>query len=267
MNPVRPIVLRGEALAGGTLPAIITPLLGATREHVLDEVEAIIGQSPDVLEWRVDFFAALGDIDAVLETARDIRAAAPGIPLLMTRRHVREGGQPIGVAEAQVVAVYAAACAARCVDLIDYELDNAADDLRYLRDVSRAHGVALIVSYHDFAGTPDAATLDAKFAGARRVGADVAKLAVMPRDADDVFALLAATERARQALDIPLISMSMAEIGALSRIVGWLYGSAATFAVGRNRSAPGQLAIGELRAAIAALRRALDGGEEPRTAA
>ena len=260
MNPVRPIVLRGQSLAGGALPAIIAPLVGVTRDELLDEVAAIVAQAPDVLEWRVDFFAALDDIDAVLDGARAIRAAAPGIPLLLTRRHVREGGQPIGVDEAQVIALYAAACAARCVDLIDYELDNAADDLRTLRDVSRAHGVGLIVSYHNFTCTPDAATLDAKFAGAQRVGADVAKVAVMPRDAGDVLALLAATERARQALDIPLISMSMADVGALSRIVGWVYGSAATFAVGRSRSAPGQLAIGELRAAIATLRRALESG-------
>ena len=260
MNPVRPLVLHGKPLAGGVLPAIITPLVGTTRDEVLDEVAAIVAQAPDVFEWRVDFFAAIDDIDAVLDTARAIRCAAPGIPLLLTRRHVREGGNPIAVGEAQVVALYAAACAARCVDLIDYELANAADDLLRLREVSRANGVALIVSYHNFACTPDAATLDAKFAGAHGVGADVAKVAVMPHDAADVLALLAATERARQRLDIPLISMSMAAVGALSRIVGWTYGSAATFAVGRSSSAPGQIAIGELRAAIDALRRALGGG-------
>ena len=260
MNPVRPIVLHGQALAGGALPAIIAPLIGATRDALREEAAAIAGQAPDVLEWRVDFFAALDDVAAVLDAARAIRQAAPGIPLLFTRRHAREGGQPIGISEAQVVDLYAAVCAAGCVDLVDFELDNAADDLRRVREVSRAHGVALIVSSHDFSRTPDAATLDARLAGAQRVGADVAKVAVMPQTADDVFALLAATERARQTLEIPLISMSMAQIGALSRVVGWVYGSAATFAVGRSASAPGQIAIGELRAAVAALRGALAGG-------
>lgn len=259
MNPVRPIVLHGEPLAGGALPAIITPLIGATRDELLDEVAVIVAQAPDVLEWRVDFFAELGDIGAVLDTARAIRCAAPGVPLLLTRRHVREGGNPIALDEAQVVALYAAACEARCVDLIDYELDNAAADLCRLRDVSRANGVALIVSYHNFVCTPDAATLDARFSDAQRVGADVAKLAVMPHDAADVLALLAATERARQRLDIPLISMSMAELGAPSRIIGWLYGSAATFAVGRSGSAPGQIAIARLRVALDAVRQALAG--------
>ena len=260
MNPVRPIVLHGEPLAGGALPAIITPLVGTTCDALRDEAAAIVAQAPDVLEWRVDFFTALDDVGAVLDAARAIRRAAPGIPLLFTRRHAREGGQPISVSEAQVVALYAAVCEAGCVDLVDFELDNAAADLRTVREVSRANGVALIVSSHDFARTPEAATLDARFAGAQRVGADVAKLAVMPHTADDVFALLASTERARQTLGIPLVSMSMAQIGALSRIVGWVYGSAATFADGRSASAPGQIAISELRAAIAALRGALAGG-------
>ena len=257
MNPAKPIQIHGQALAGGTLPAIIVPLVGATRREIIDEVAAVVVMSPDVLEWRVDHFAEIADAAAVVATARAIRLAAPGIPLLLTRRHLREGGQPIAVDEAQVVAMYVAACEARCVDLIDCELANAADDIRRLREVSAANDVALILSYHDFAATPDAATLDGKFAAAQRLGADIAKVAVMPRDAQDVLTLLAATERARRTLDIPLISMSMAGVGSLSRIMGWVFGSAATFAVGRNSSAPGQIDIGELRAALAIVRRAV----------
>ena len=260
MKPTKPIEIRGQPLAGGLLPAIITPLIGATRDEIQGEVAALVARAPDLLEWRVDFFRAIGDIAAVIDTARAIRGAAPGIPLLLTRRHEREGGNRLAVAEAQVVAMYAAACQARCVDLIDYELANDADDLRRLREVSAANGVAMIMSYHNFELTPDAATLDGKFAAAGRLGADVAKVAVMPGDVQDVLALLAATDRARQSLDIPLISMSMAALGSLSRIMGWVYGSAATFAVGKSSSAPGQVDIDELRSALAVVRRAVSGG-------
>ena len=69
-----------------------------------------------------------------------------------------------------------------------------------------------------------------------------------------MLALLAATWRASQALTIPLISMSMGGIGSLSRMIGWVYGSAATFAVGKSSSAPGQVAIDELRAVLATTR-------------
>ena len=87
----------------------------------------------------------------------------------------------------------------------------------------------------------------------------VGKVAVMPTNAQDVLELLAATDRAREALDIPLISMSMGGVGSLSRIMGWVYGSAATFAVGKSSSAPGQIAIEDLRATLAVVRKAVTG--------
>ena len=71
--------------------------------------------------------------------------------------------------------------------------------------------------------------------------------------------LLAATARARAAVYIPLITMSMGGVGSLSRIMGWVYGSAATFAVGKNSSAPGQVAIEDLRTALAIVRQAVMG--------
>ena len=259
MSQIKPILINGKPLAGGALPVIITPLVGATREAILDEVAAIVPKAPDLLEWRIDFFAAIGDVDAVIATALAIRQAAGGIPVLLTRRNVTEGGVPIAIAEAQVVAMYVAACQARCVELIDYELSNAPVDLKTLRDVSAANGVTMIMSYHNFQQTPDAATLDSKFAAAEKLGADVAKVAVMPQTEQDVLALLAATDRARQTIAIPLISMSMGGVGSLSRIMGWVYGSAATFAVGKSSSAPGQIAIEDLRSVLAVVRRAVTG--------
>ena len=257
MIQTKPILLRGKPLGNGAMPAIIAPLVATTRLAIVDEVQVIVAKQPDVLEWRVDFFEAIGDIDAVIDTARAIQSAANGLPLLLTRRHQREGGTPIAIDEAAVVAMYSAACAAQCVDLIDYELSNSPDDLARLREVSAAKGIAMIMSHHNFQRTPDAATLDAKFAEAERLGADIAKLAVMPESVADVLSLLSATERASRSLSIPLISMSMGGVGALSRIMGWVCGSAATFAIGQSSSAPGQVAIDELRAMLASLHRAV----------
>jgi len=256
---VKAIHIHGKPLAEGRMPIIITPLVGATRAAIVDEVAAIVPKNPDLLEWRIDFFAAIGDSAAVIATAQAIRAAAGGIPVLLTRRNVSEGGTPIAIDEAAVVAMYSAACAARCVEMIDYELSNPAVHLEQLRKVSAANDISMIMSYHNFALTPDAATLDSKFSAAQRLGADVAKVAVMPKTPPDVLTLLAATDRASQALGIPLISMSMGGIGSLSRIVGWIYGSAATFAVGKSSSAPGQIAIEELRSVLATVRQAVNG--------
>jgi 3-dehydroquinate dehydratase I len=259
MNETRLITVHGKPLGGGVLPAIITPLVGQTRAAILDEVVAIVPKRPDLLEWRIDFYEEIGNPAAVVATAQAIRAQAAGIPVLLTRRNATEGGQAIAIAEPAVVAMYAAACEAKCVELIDYELSNAPADQKRLREVSRKNDIGLIASYHNFQMTPDAATLDEKFAAADRLDADVAKVALMPKSEQDVLTLLAATARARAAIARPLITMSMGGVGSLSRVMGFVYGSAATFAVGKSSSAPGQIAIEDLRTAIAIVRKAVTG--------
>ena len=56
----KPIRLKGRPVGGGAFPLICTPLVGRTRDAVLAEVDAVLPKKPDVLEWRVDFFAVLG---------------------------------------------------------------------------------------------------------------------------------------------------------------------------------------------------------------
>ncbi len=260
MINARRIQIAGKPLGAGPLPAIITPLVGRTMNAVLEEVAAIRPKNPDMLEWRIDFFDAIADTAHVIATALALRAAAGGVPVLLTRRHANEGGQPLALAEPAVVAMLAEVCKARCVELIDYELSNAEPDLALLRRVSAEHAVAMIMSYHNFQATPPADVLQATFARAQKLGADVGKVAVMPKDPADVLTLLGATYKASQALSIPLISMAMGSLGSTSRMMGWMYGSAATFAVGRSSSAPGQLGIDELRAVLATLARSVLGG-------
>jgi 3-dehydroquinate dehydratase I len=255
----KPIQLNGQPIGTGAFPLIITPLVGRTPSDLMEELESILPKKPDMLEWRVDFFEAIADADLVMETALRIKRTAGTVPILLTRRNSTEGGQPITVPESAVVAMYCRACEMRCVDLIDYELSNAPEHLRQLRDVSARNGIAMIMSYHNFELTPDIDALVGRFVEAERLGADIAKVAVMPKDPQDVLTLLSATHRASQAARIPLISMSMGGIGSISRMTGWLYGSAATFAVGKSSSAPGQIAVDDLRATLAVVRRAVTG--------
>jgi 3-dehydroquinate dehydratase-1 len=113
-----------------------------------------------------------------------------------------------------------------------------------------------VLSFHDFQRTPPLQELLARFRQAKDLGADVGKLAVMPRSKADVLVLLQATLQASEMLDIPVAGMAMGALGAVSRVCGGVFGSALTFAVGQAASAPGQIPIDELRAALAVLRSA-----------
>ncbi|RYF42887.1 MAG: type I 3-dehydroquinate dehydratase [Comamonadaceae bacterium] len=253
---MKAIALPNHPAAAGKFPLVCAPLVGRDRSRLLAEAAAVAAGGPDILEWRVDFFEGIGRAAEVAELTGALKQATGALPLLFTRRSAREGGQSIGLSEAQVLELYAAVCAAGQIDLIDYEMGNARQDVAAVRAMAHAHGVGLVLSFHDFQQTPGQATLVEKFSLARELGADVAKVAVMPRRMEDVLTLLAATLQASQALEIPVVSMAMGALGATTRICGAAFGSALTFAVGQSASAPGQMPIDELSAALALLRKA-----------
>ena len=252
MQP-KAILHQGKPLGGARFPAICAPLVGRTREALLAETAAVAAKKPDLIEWRVDFFDAIADQRQVLETAAQLRRRAGSVPIIFTRRSVQEGGEPVALDEDGVVELYAALCASGLVDFVDYELGQALHRRRRVRAVSQAHGVALITSYHNFGSTPATAEMLDRLVRAEREGADVAKLAVMPRAPADVLHLLEATLLASTALRIPLVTMSMGTLGAISRVCGWRYGSSVTFGAGERVSAPGQISIEALRGAMATL--------------
>jgi len=253
------IQLHGKPIGDGTHPLICTPLVGKTREEILAELDVVLPKCPDLIEWRVDFFKDIGNIPLVIELAGRIKEAAGKTPIIFTRRSMNEGGERIALNEDDVVKIYVAACASRCVDIIDYELSNPAENIVRLRNVSRDNDVAMIMSYHNFHTTPSSAALIAKYNDAARLGADIGKVAVMPKSPEDVLTLLGATWQASERSGIPVIGMSMGGLGSLSRMIGWVYGSAVTFAVGKSSSAPGQISIEELRVMLSLTRKTITG--------
>ena len=256
MHP-KAIELKGAPSGSGRFPAICAPLVGRTREQLLAEVAVVAAKQPDILEWRVDFFEGIADAAEVVSLAGRIKQVAGGMGVLFTRRCAREGGEKIGIAEEKVVALYRAVCESGHVEFVDFEMGNDPAHLLAVREAARKHGVQLVLSFHDFTGTPPLELLKARFAQAQALGADIAKVAAMPANMDDVLTLLAATLQSSRDLRIPLVSMAMGRFGAVSRLCGWAFGSAVTFAVGQSSSAPGQMPIEDVEAGVALLQRAL----------
>ncbi|OKO95441.1 type I 3-dehydroquinate dehydratase [Geobacillus proteiniphilus] len=237
---------------GGNEPCICAPVVGADAEQVLREAAEVCRKQPDLLEWRADFFRAIDDQERVLATANGLRNIAGEIPILFTIRSEREGGQPIPLNEAEVRRLIEAICRSGAIDLVDYELAYG-ERIADVRRMTEECGVWLVVSRHYFDGTPRKETLLADMRQAERYGADIAKVAVMPKSPEDVLVLLQATEEARRELAIPLITMAMGGLGAITRLAGWLFGSAVTFAVGNQSSAPGQIPIDDVRTVLSIL--------------
>lgn len=257
-TPAKPLDLRGRLL-GGHRPLVCSPLVGRTRERLLAETAAVLAKHPDVIEWRVDFFEPIADTAAVLAAGRAMRAAAGETPIIFTCRGAHEGGQTIPLDADGIARLYDAIGGAGLVDLLDFELSNPVALVKRVRERSREHRTRLILSYHNFSYTPGHDTLVERFLEAERTGADVAKVAVMPRDRADVLTLLSATATAEAKVRIPLISMSMGPFGVATRMVGGVFGSSLSFAIGEGASAPGQMPIADLVSVFDALARARGG--------
>ncbi|WP_129338935.1 type I 3-dehydroquinate dehydratase [Cellulomonas endophytica] len=250
LRAVRPVVLRGGLALGTGTPKVVVPLVAATPGALLAAAADVRAAAPDLVEWRLDALAGGPEPGVVATLGPQLVAALGGLPLLVTVRTDAEGG-PRPVSGEAYVAAYAAGLGAGVADLVDVQLLTTGDAGAAVVAAARAAGVPVVGSSHDFAGTPAVDALVGTLLALERRGADVLKVAVMPRSPADVLTLLRATWEAGARTDRPLLTVSMAADGVVSRLAGGVFGSCATFGTVGAGSAPGQVPVADLRAALA----------------
>lgn len=250
------IMLRGVRLGAGAAK-IAAPLVGTTPEDLWHEAEAVAAAGVDIAEWRADHLvAARGTVAPPPDVAQilaGLRARLGAIPLLITVRTSAEGGA-VAISDADlttllIALVEGAADEDARPDAVDVELARGTA-LAAVLPRARQHGVAVVVSAHNFQATPSRDTMVAHLEAMAAAGGDVVKLAVTAQDPSDVLELLAATLEASQRLDRPVITMSMGPAGVVSRLAGEVFGSALTFGSVLAPSAPGQVEVSRLRDAV-----------------
>lgn len=135
----------------------------------------------------------------------------------------------------------------RLGDAVDIELFHDEDRVKELVAEAHNYNVVVIMSNHDFEKVPAKYVIEFCLKKMAALGADVPKLACMPHNAKDVLTLLSATNEVNEAIDNPLITMAMGDIGKVTRIAGQVFGSSLSFGAVGKTSAPGQLSIDDLR--------------------
>ncbi|MBE6035436.1 MAG: type I 3-dehydroquinate dehydratase [Clostridiales bacterium] len=233
-------------IIGEGIPKICVSILGRTKKQILHEAEAIAGLPVDLVEWRADWFDEISNLDLLSSVLRELRSIMKNIPILFTFRTASEGGQKtIGVTD--YVELNKTAAATGHIDLIDIEafMDNLS--IPSILPLLHPYKVKMLLSNHDFKHTPPKEEIIARLRKMQDLGADIAKIAVMPSCSHDVAVLLSATaEMNEKYAECPIVTMSMSKSGSISRISGEYFGSAITFAAAEQASAPGQIALLEL---------------------
>ena len=242
---------------GAGVPKICVPIVGITKEDIISEAKTFDSIPVDVVEWRVDWFMGVFDFDQVLDVLKDLRNVLGDTPLLMTFRTSKEGGEK-SIEAADYAALNIKAAQSGYVDLIDVEVFTGDEIVREIIEGAHAAGVKVIASNHDFFKTPEKDDIIGRFRKMQELNADIPKIAVMPQNKKDVLTLLAATEEmVSQYADRPIITMSMAGTGVISRLCGEVFGSALTFGAAKKASAPGQMGVKDLSTVLELLHNAL----------
>lgn len=199
-------------------------------------------QGAQALELRADLLADPAQVRVALTAVR----AASSLPLLLTYRSATEGGK--GAGHGQGYEDYLASLLQLRLPVAAVDIEMACLASKALVAEAKAGGYDVVGSCHDFTATPSAAQIAEKLAQITAAGADITKVAYMPRTAQDVAALRhAAHDFAGAYPHQPLIAISMGQLGAPSRtdLVNCL--TFATIADGAA-SAPGQATIAHVRA-------------------
>ncbi len=242
---MKSITVRKQKIGEG-IPKICVPIVGKTSEEISAQARAILSLPVDLVEWRCDWFERADDKESVLGVLNEVRSILGDIPLIFTFRTSDEGGEK-EIPIAEYVSLNRAVIESGYADLIDVQMFLGDDVLKSIVEYARSYGMLVIASNHDFQATPEKAEVVFRLQHMRELGADIAKIAVMPNSKEDVETLLAATREVSQNNEGgPIVTMSMSELGRVSRIEGEIYGSAITFGSAGESSAPGQIPAGEL---------------------
>ena len=188
-------------------------------------------------------------LDAMLEARIDPCVAALDLPLLVTNRPQWEGGHFADSEDDRVDQLCAAVRAgARYADI---ELRTDAALRSRLIDVARDCSARVIVSSHDFTGTPPAALLQATLQQMVASGAHMGKIVTTATNADEALRVLALQQEAGR-LGFPLSAFAMGEPGRITRLATLYLGGAMTYAAldEHQATAPGQLSVAHLHSLI-----------------
>lgn len=199
-------------------------------------------QGAGAVELRADLLADPAQVCAALTAVR----AASSLPLLLTYRSATEGGK--GAGHGQGYEDYLASLLQLRLPVAAVDIEMACPASKALVAEAKAGGYDVVGSCHDFTATPSRAQIAEKLVQITADGADITKVAYMPRSAQDVAALRhAAHDFADAYPHQPLIAISMGQLGAPSRTDLANCLTFATIADGAA-SAPGQATIAHVRA-------------------
>jgi 3-dehydroquinate dehydratase type I len=202
----------------------------------------------DLVEWRLDLFSVRHTWEKTLDALSALSDVGRH-PVLATNRPKAQGGAFEGAESFRVDVLKRAVGAG--AEWVDLEEETSEDVLDWFKEKD----IKILLSHHDFSGTPDLSTLKHKVYGMAQRGVDTVKITTYAATAEDNLRVLELIPFGRRELGIDIIGFCMGPLGRWSRVVSLLLGSPWTYVQlpGQSGSAPGQFTPSEIRVLLEGL--------------
>lgn len=242
-----PVALAAQTQPTATAVKTIVPITAKTKEQALAQAQVIANTADaDLAEFRIDLLSFASDTKQVIALGHELKKVLGNKPLIATIRTKNEGGQ-LEISDADYGKTYQAYLKNPFMDWLDVEMFR--DQKVVSEIVQKAHQkkVLVVMSNHDFQKTPSQDEIEKRLLKQDQMGADILKIAVMPKSKQDVFTLMNATLKVSQQTTKPLLTMSMGQLGTISRVATANMGGSYSFGMIGQASAPGQIDVTKLK--------------------
>ena len=232
----------------GDLPVkTIVPITAKTAEQAIAQAKVIAANpDADLAEFRIDLLEFSADTKKVISLGQQLNQILKDKPLIATIRTHNEGGK-MTVSDQDYEKIYREYLKAPFMQLLDIEMFRDAGSVAKLTKLAHDKHVLVIMSNHDFNKTPEQQEIENRLLKQDQMGADILKIAVMPKSKQDVMTLMNATLAVSQKSTKPLLTMSMGQLGTISRVATANMGGSLSFGMIGEASAPGQIDVTQLK--------------------
>ncbi len=236
-----------DVVIGEGDPKLCVSIMGNTKEEIKKEVSFLSNKEVDLIEWRLDFFTYNNEWKEIEDILALIHTFAKELPLLCTFRTQAQGGQ-MDIGEKHYEDLLYKMMESPYIDIIDIEYCEHRSQIYELILHAQRHHKKVLLSYHNFHQTFSYETCISLWKKMQSTGADILKIALMPKEYADVNALMKSSFfMYTQCLKQPMIAISMSSLGKISRLCAPFIGSSIIFVTFETANSLGQPNIYEMR--------------------
>ena len=232
---------------------ICVPIVGPSMEDILSQVQEAAQAKVDLIELRPDMWMKDSHISeeeyipTIVNLVEEVHSKYEKMPMLFTWRTLAEGGET-SLSNENYGNLLQAIVDQNVVDAVDVELFAYTDTIGQIIKEAHHQGLQTVMSYHNFLSTPKVKRLHIYAERMISAGAAVIKFALMPTTNEDVLSVLQFTKELTERYpELPRITMSMGQLGQMTRTCGHVFGNCLTFGTLGQASAPGQVEVAVLK--------------------